>query len=193
MDETSIFHKILEKYGLVLQKSQNQLGLKEAQGTFNNGGLCECHKQASINANWEKQQANMLWKTNTSSQICCKKSVPEWKFQHVGIGSMRFSFLSYAEEVATQFFYLWTMLHDILRHFKGRMLWCVYYYQCNELETAMRFGSYFSIKKKRYKFLLLKDVLLFYQLDNNNQQLLKEEIVNFVEDLLFAMADLQLC
>ena len=148
MDETSIFHKILEKYGLVLQKSQNQLGLKEAQGTFNNGGLCECHKQASINANWEKQQANMLWKTNTSSQICCKKSVPEWKFQHVGIGSMRFSFLSYAEEVATQFFYLWTMLQGMLRYFKGITMWCVFFSsQCNKLKTTMRFGNYCSYLK----------------------------------------------
>ena len=42
----------------------------------------------------------------------------------------------------------------------------------------MRFGIYYSCLK-RYKFLLLKDVLSFYQLDNDNQQLLKEEGSNF--------------
>ena len=33
--------------------------------------------------------------------------------------------------------------------------------------------------KKRYKFLLLKDVLSFYLLDNDNQQLLREECFKF--------------
>ena len=35
--------------------------------------------------------------------------------------------------------------------------------------------------KKRYKFLLLKDVLSFYQLDNGNQHLLKEEGSTFCQ------------
>ena len=46
----------------------------------------------------------------------------EWTFQHVGIGSMRFSILTYAEEPVTQFF---AYGQGILRHFKRRMLWCV--------------------------------------------------------------------
>ena len=42
----------------------------------------------------------------------------------------------------------------------------------------MWFGSYCRCKK-RYKCLLLKDLLSFYQLDSDNQQLLKEESSKF--------------
>ena len=42
----------------------------------------------------------------------------------------------------------------------------------------MRFGSYCSCQK-RYKFLLLKDVLTFSQLDSDNQQLIKEDASKF--------------
>ena len=51
-----------------------------------------------------------------------------------------------------------------------------------------------EIAKQRYKTLLLRDVLSFYQLDNENQQLQKNNVLNFVEDLpVFGMTDMQLC
>ena len=130
--------------------------------------------------------------TKLSSIIFCTKvSLDGYS---IGIGSIRFSIMMYEEELVTKFFYLWTMLQGNLNHFKGRMLWCNFYFQCNKSWKQVCNLAVISAVKKIYKFFLLKYVLSLYQVDNDNQQLLKKKVLNFVYDMLmFAMTDLQLC
>ena len=67
------FWSILQNAEVWLHKVQNQSEPKVSKRNI--GILCKCHifSQTSINVNWEIQQASMLCKPNTSSQICCIK------------------------------------------------------------------------------------------------------------------------
>ena len=128
---------MLSKYGFVyLQKIQNQLEAKINKRS--SGGLCERHmlSQISINVNWEIQWASMLCKPNMQHE-----SVPQWMLQNVGIGSMGFSILRYARELVIHFFCLWTMILGIS---KVECCGALFYFQCNKLETLVRFRSYCS-------------------------------------------------
>ena len=107
------------------------------------------------------------------------KSVAGWIFQKIGIGSMRFSILRYAEELVTQSFCLWKILQGILRNFKGRMLWWSYFFSnLTNWKQPCDLGVR-SAEKKRYKFLLLKEIMSFCKLCNDSQQLLKKECCKF--------------
>ena len=92
---------------------------------------------------------------------------------------MRFSILRYTEELVTQTFFLWTILQGILRHFKGRILWCVSVPSNVTSRKQPCDLGVFAAVKKAYKVLLLKYILSFRQLDSVNQQLLEEECFKF--------------
>ena len=84
-----------------------------------------CHKLPLISF-WNTTGQHTLQIKHILSNMLYK-SGSGWTFQHVWIGSMRFSILRYAEEIVTRCCWLWVILQGILRHFKGRMLWCVFF------------------------------------------------------------------
>ena len=111
---------MMPKYGLVLPTEKSKLNRGKKKQKF----VRMPHVvTSSINVNWEIQQAACFANQHVLSDML--QPMPEWIIQHVGIGSTRFSIFMYEEELFTQFFCLWTMIQGILRHFKGRMLWCV--------------------------------------------------------------------
>ena len=103
-----------------------------------------CHKLPLISF-WNTTGQHTLQIKHILSNMLYK-SGSGWTFQHVWIGSMRFSILRYAEEIVTRCCWLWVILQGILRHFKGRMLWCVFFPP--NWKTAMLFWIEWSGQKE---------------------------------------------
>ena len=130
--------------------------------------MCECHmlSQPSINVNREIQQGSMLCTPNMSAQICCTKVWLDGHSNMLELVRWEFFILRYSEEPFILFFCLWTMIHGILSYFKR----CGAFFTSNVTNCKQPCDSrVIAAVKKKHKYLLLKDVLSFYQLDNDNQ------------------------
>ena len=105
-----------------------------------------------------------------ANQICpLEYAVQKCVWMDVRITSIRLFILKYAGELVTQLFCFCTMIQGIS---KGKC--CGAFFTTNVInwKQPCDLGVIAAVKKS-YKFLLLKDMLSFYQLDTDNQQLKK--------------------
>ena len=115
-----------------LQKVLNHLGGKISKINVLHWWFLQIHmlSHTSININWAIQQVSML----------CKHNMPLKYEQAFGIGSMRFYNVRYAEKPALL---LMDNASGNFEEFQREKLWCSFSSQCNKLETAVWFGSFF--------------------------------------------------
>ena len=141
----------------------------------------------SINVNLETQQVSMLWNPNMYLKYAAQKFVfmelVQWSFLPEVRRRTCHPVLLLMDNTPGHF-EVFQRENVVVRCFTSNV---TSWKQSCDLRVV-------AAVKKRYKFMLLKDVLPFYQVEHVNQQLLKQECSKFWENLLvFAMADMQIC